>query len=123
MSRRKIKRVTQNPKSYGDEKPQFPTVTIRPNSVNKIHNVKQNIQKRTFKTNTGPLLDPVKSPINFLRSEFANINKDICFVVGGVVLLRVMMMTTGKDTNFVSSIETNDKENNIPNSSSFETSD
>jgi hypothetical protein len=33
------------------------------------------------------------------------------------------MMTTGKDTNFVSSIETNDKENNIPNSSSFETSD
>ena len=83
MSRRKIKRVTQNPKSYGDEKPQFPTVTIRPNSVNKIHNVKQNIQKRTFKTNTGPLLDPVKSPINFLRSEFANINKDICFVVGG----------------------------------------
>ena len=83
MSRRKIKRVTQKPKSYGDEKPQFPTVTIRPNGVNKIHNVKQNIQKRTFKTNTGPLLDPVKSPINFLRSEFANINKDICFVVGG----------------------------------------
>ena len=83
MSRRKIKKVTQNPKSYGDEKQQFPTVSIRPNGVNKIHKVKQNIQKRTFKTKTGPLLDPVKSPINFLSGEFANVNKDICFVVGG----------------------------------------
>jgi len=84
MSRRRIKKVIQEPESYGNKPKQFPTVTIRSNGPNRIHNVKQNIQKRTFdRTNRKPLVEPVRSPINFLNNEFKNINKDICFVVGG----------------------------------------
>ena len=49
MSRKNIKRIKQEPESYGNEPKQFPKVALRPNSTNKIHNVKQNIQKRTFK--------------------------------------------------------------------------
>ena len=65
MSRRNIKRIKQDPKSYGDEPKQFPKVSIRPNSTNKIHNVKQNIKKRTF-VNRKPLTEQVKTPINFI---------------------------------------------------------
>ena len=84
MSRRRIKKVIQDPESYGNKPKQFPTVTVRSNGINRIHNVKQNIQKRTFdRTNRKPLVEPIRSPINFLSSEFPNVNKDICFVVGG----------------------------------------
>jgi len=48
MARKKIKRIIQSPESYGDAEKQFPTVSIRPNATNKIHNVKQNIQRRNF---------------------------------------------------------------------------
>ena len=44
MSRRRIKKIMQDPESYGDKEKQFPTVSIRPNGLNRIHNVKQNIQ-------------------------------------------------------------------------------
>jgi len=84
MARRQIKKIKQSPVSYEAPPQQFPRVSIRPNGINKIHNVKQNIQKRTFdRSNRGPLTEPVKSPINFLNSEFTNVNKDTCFVVGG----------------------------------------
>ena len=48
MARKKIKRIIQSPESYGDAEKQFPTVSLRPNATNKIHNVKQNIQRRNF---------------------------------------------------------------------------
>jgi hypothetical protein len=48
MARKKIKRIIQSPESYGEPEKQFPTVSIRPNATNKIHNVKQNIQRRNF---------------------------------------------------------------------------
>jgi len=85
MSRKNIKRIKQDPESYGNEPKQFPKVAIRPNGVNRIHNVKQNIQKRTFNNRVSrePLKSPIKSPINFIDNEFTNVNKDICFVVGG----------------------------------------
>tara|TARA_R100000900_G_scaffold143298_1_gene125974 strand:+ start:783 stop:2312 length:1530 start_codon:yes stop_codon:yes gene_type:complete len=84
MSRRRIKKIIQDPQSYGEKPKQFPTVSIRPNATNKIHNVKQNIQRRKFnRTQRVPLKDTVKTPINFLRNEFANVNKDVCFIVGG----------------------------------------
>ncbi len=82
MSRRNIKRIKQDPKSYGDEPKQFPKVSIRPNSTNKIHNVKQNIQKRTF-VNRKPLTEQVKTPINFIDTALEQANRDICFVIGG----------------------------------------
>ena len=85
MSRKKIKKISHSPESYGNEPKQFPRVSIRPNSTNKIHNVKQNIQKRTFRNRVSrvPLTDIIKTPIKFLENEFSNVNKDICFIVGG----------------------------------------
>ncbi len=85
MSRKRIRKITQDPASYGDDKKQFPKVTLRPNGTNKIHNVKRNIQRRNFtnKTSRVPLTSGVVPPIKFLSNEFPNVGKDICFVVGG----------------------------------------
>jgi len=80
MSRRRIKKITQNPDSYGDSEKQFPRVSLRPNQTNKIHNVKQNIQKRNFSRR--PLTAPVKKPVNYIDALHKT-SSDICFVVGG----------------------------------------
>ena len=122
MSRRRIKKIIQDPESYGNKEKQFPTVSIRPNSVNHIHNVKQNIQKRNFKNrvNREPLKSPVKSPIKFIENEFVNVNKDICFVVGGGPSLNGFDFTqlNGFDT-----IAINKAVEYIPNPTYFITTD
>jgi hypothetical protein len=122
MSRRRIKKIMQDPESYGDKEKQFPTVSIRPNGLNRIHNVKQNIQKRTFKNRVSrePLKDPIKSPVKFIDNEFANINKDICFVVGGGPSLNGFDFTqlNGFDT-----IAINKAVEYIPNPTYFITTD
>jgi hypothetical protein len=48
MSRRRIKKIIQSPESYGEKPKQFPKVTLRPDGVNRIHQVKKNIQKKIF---------------------------------------------------------------------------
>ncbi len=89
MARKRIKRILQNPETYGDAPKQFPTVSVRPNSTNKIHNVKQNIQRRNFER--GRTRDerinrkvelPIKSPIKFIE-KIPKAKNDVCFVVGG----------------------------------------
>ena len=122
MSRKRIKKIVQNPDSYGDKQKQFPRVTVRQNTINRIHNVKQNIQKRTFqnRVSRNPLKSPVKSPINFVNSEFTNVNKDICFVVGGGPSLNGFDFTqlNGFDTNAI-----NKAVEYIPNPTYFITTD
>ena len=86
MSRRRIKKITQDPQSYGDKPKQFPKVSIRPNATNKIHNVKRNIQRRTFnnnnKVNREPLAQQPATPVNYIDT-LPKASKDICFVIGG----------------------------------------
>ena len=122
MSRRRIKKIIQDPESYGNKEKQFPTVSIRPNGVNHIHNVKQNIQKRNFKNRVSrePLKTSVKSPIKFIDNEFANVKKDICFVVGGGPSLNGFDFTqlNGFDT-----IAINKAVEYIPNPTYFVTTD
>ena len=89
MARKKIKRIIQSPESYGDAEKQFPTVSIRPNATNKIHNVKQNIQRRNFekgrsraqRINRNPQ-EQVNAPIKFMQ-DIPKVKTDVCFVVGG----------------------------------------
>lgn len=122
MSRKRIKKILQSPDSYGDKPKQFPRVTVRPNTTNKIHNVKQNIQKRTFKNRVSrePLSNPISSPVNFVKNEFTNINKDVCFVVGGGPSLNGFDFTqlNGFDT-----IAINKAVEYIPNPTYFITTD
>ena len=76
MARKKIKRIVQQPESYGEPPKQFPRVSVRPDALNKIHNVKQNIQKRNFnhqqrinrQVNDKNSLS-VNNPINFITSS------------------------------------------------------
>jgi hypothetical protein len=122
MSRKRIKKIVQNPDSYGDQSKQFPRVTVRPNTTNKIHNVKQNIQKRTFKNRVSrqPLNNPIKPPVNFINNEFTNVNRDVCFVVGGGPSLNGFDFTrlNGFDT-----IAINKAVEYIPNPTYFITTD
>ena len=121
MSRKRIKKITQSPNSYGEESRQFPKVTLRPNTVNKIHNVKQNIQKRTFnRTQRLPLKEVIKSPINFISTSLDQTSQDICFVVGGGPSLNGFDFTTlnGFDT-----IAINKAVEYIPNPTYFVTTD
>ncbi len=121
MSRRRIKKITQDPHSYGNEPKQFPRVSVRPNSVNHIHNVKQNIQKRSFnRTPRTPLTQPIKKPINFITNEFKNVKKDICFVIGGGPSLNGFDFTqlNGFDT-----IAVNKAVEYVPNPTYFITTD
>ena len=121
MSRKRIKKIIQNPNSYGDEPKQFPKVTLRPNTVNKIHSVKQNIQKRTFnRTQRSQLKEVIKSPINFISTSLDQTSQDICFVVGGGPSLNGFDFTTlnGFDT-----IAINKAVEYIPNPTYFVTTD
>jgi len=88
-NRKSIKRLIQEPESYGEKPKQFPRVSLRPNGMDRIHNVKQNIQKRTFNhqqrinSNVNDKNSPaVKLPINFIQN-LPIASSDICFVVGG----------------------------------------
>ena len=121
MSRRNIKRIKKEPESYGNEQKQFPKVAIRPNSINKIHNVKQNIQKRTFtnRVSRQPLTDKVNSPINFIEN-LSKTQKDICFVIGGGPSLNGFDFTSlnGCDT-----IAVNKAVEYLPNPTYFITTD
>jgi hypothetical protein len=89
MARKKIKRIIQSPESYGEPEKQFPTVSLRPNATNKIHNVKQNIQRRNFekgrsraqRINRNPQ-EQVNAPIKFMQ-DIPKVKTDVCFVVGG----------------------------------------
>jgi hypothetical protein len=121
MSRRRIKKITQNPDSYGEREKQFPRISIRPNGTNKIHNVKQNIQKRTFnrKVNRQPLTDGVKTPINFI-DNLPKTNKEICFVIGGGPSLNGFDFT---NLNGFDTIAVNKAVEYVPNPTYFITTD
>jgi len=72
MARRNIKRIKQEPHSYGDAQRQYPRVTLRSG----VTNPTRNYYKK-------PLTQQVKPPINFLNTELPKTNKEVCFVVGG----------------------------------------
>lgn len=121
MSRKRIKKIIQNPNSYGKPEKQFPRVSVRPDATNKIHNVKQNIQKRNFsrRVNRQPLTDVVPTPINYI-DNLPKASKDICFVVGGGPSLNGFDFTSlnGFDT-----IAVNKSVEYIPNPTYFITTD
>ena len=122
MSRRKIKKITQSPESYGEKPKQFPKVTLRPNGVNKIHRVKKNIQKRSFvnKVSRTELTQPVAPPIKFIENDLPKTKNNICFVVGGGPSLNGFdfSLLNGFDT-----IAVNKSVEYIPNPTYFVTTD
>ena len=74
MSRKRIIKTTQPPKSYNTPERHFPRVTLRPTKIT------GNPNARTFIKST----DKITPPINFLTSELIkNSKENICFVVGG----------------------------------------
>ena len=86
MSRRRIKKIMQKPKAIEKDPIHFPRVTIRPNEPNRVvTNPKKRIERSRFERASArkPLEEAVKTPINWITGEFANVNKDVCFVVGG----------------------------------------
>ena len=84
MKRRNIKKITQDPNSYGKPEKQFPRVTIRPGKPVDVSNPKINVNAtRNFaKTNRKPVEKTLALPIKF-TSELPKGNTDVCFVVGG----------------------------------------
>jgi len=83
MKRRNIKKITQDPNSYGTPEKQFPRVTLRPGAPSDISNPRINIKSRNFaKTSRKPLEKQITPPINFINS-LNKTHNDICFVVGG----------------------------------------
>jgi hypothetical protein len=90
MKRRNIKKIIQDPNTYGAPNKQFPRVTIRSNGQPIMSNPRDDmgLRKRNFKrTNKSsskqPLPRRINPPIKFMSGEFPNINNDVCFVVGG----------------------------------------
>ena len=87
MSRRNIKKITREPDSYGKTSQEFPKVTLRTNNTNQIQQGQQNIIRRPRRNrqniSNARFLRQTTKPIEFLTEEFKNINKDVCFVVGG----------------------------------------
>ena len=79
MKRRNIRKITTDPKTYGDESKNFPRVTIRPNGKNKVHPTVA--PSRTF--TRGSKKPKESKPIQFVRGNLTRAVKDICFVVGG----------------------------------------
>jgi hypothetical protein len=83
MKRRNIKKIKQDPASYGDVKKQFPRISVNPNQKTTVSNPRSNQQGRTFnKTSRKPLEKQITPPINFINS-LNKTHNDICFVVGG----------------------------------------
>jgi len=127
MARKKIKRIVQQPESYGEKPKQFPRVSVRPDVLNKIHNVKQNIQKRNFnhqqrinrRVNDENSLG-VNNPINFITEKLPQTNRDICFVIGGGPSLSGFDFT---DLNGFDTIAVNKAVEFIPNPTYFVTTD
>ena len=95
ISRRSIKRIVHEPQSYGDQKKQFPRVTVRSDGTHsKVVNYSQRIRR-------DPLLVPLPVPISFLQAhQLPAITNDICFVVGGGPSL------SGFDFNLLSGFDT-----------------
>ena len=83
MSRKRIIKTTQPPKSYGEPKKNFPRVSIRPGQTTRVVKNPRDTVSKTTRNFTRPS-DFVAPPINFLKNEFTNNSKEsICFVVGG----------------------------------------
>ena len=83
MSRKRIIKTTQSPKSYGELEKNFPRVSIRPGQTTHVVRNPGNAVSKTTRNFTRPS-DFVAPPINFLKNEFTNNSKEsICFVVGG----------------------------------------
>ena len=83
MSRKRIIKTTQQPKSYGEPKKNFPRVSIRPGQPTRVVKNPRNTVSKTTRTFTRPS-DFIVPPINFLKNEFIkNSTESICFVVGG----------------------------------------
>ncbi len=122
MDRKKIKRNIKNPETYGDKEKHYPRVSIRPNTTNKIHNVKQNIQKKNFirkqRINRNPV-EPVKDPVKFI-TQIPKAKNDICFVVGGGPSLNGFDFT---ELNGFDTIAVNKAVEFIPNPTYFITTD
>jgi hypothetical protein len=88
MSRSRIIKTTQPPKSYGQPENNYPRVIIRQNKPtlivgNSNRQVTRTAVSRTTRSSKKPP-NAVVLPINFLTTEFAKSSKEsICFVVGG----------------------------------------
>ena len=88
MSRKRIIKTTQPPKSYNTPERHFPRVTLRPTKIT------GNPNSRTFIKST----DKITPPINFLTSELIkNSKENICFVVGGGPSLFDIVEILGKN--------------------------
>mgnify|MGYP003120307024 CR=1 FL=1 len=89
MKRGRIKRIVQTPDSYGDDKKNFPRITIRPGDSDSISNPSHNIKARNFNrplhVNRQVGNNPVAPPIKFMAGviEKPISGSDTCFVVGG----------------------------------------
>ena len=80
MSRKRIIKTTQTPKSYGQPENNYPRVIIRQNKPTQIVSNSKPLASRTFKKASSVVVPP----INFLSKEFTKNSKEsICFVVGG----------------------------------------
>jgi hypothetical protein len=88
MSRSRIIKTTQPPKSYGQPENNYPRVILRQNKPtlivgNSNRQVTRTAVSRTTRSSKKPP-NAVVLPINFLTTEFAKNSKEsICFVVGG----------------------------------------
>ena len=88
MSRSRIVKTTQPPKSYGQPENNYPRVILRQNKPtlivgNSNRQVTRTAVGRTTRSSKKPP-NAVVLPINFLTTEFAKNSKEsICFVVGG----------------------------------------
>ena len=71
MARRNIKRIKQDPHTYGDVERQYPRVTLRGEITNPTRNYYKKLSQQP------------KPPINFLNTELPKTNKEVCVVVGG----------------------------------------
>jgi hypothetical protein len=121
MGRRNIRKVTQKPVSYKSPDRQFPRISVRLGHPPIISNPSQQTRSRSFnKTGRKPTEHQVVQPIKFKSSEFAQVKKDICFVVGGGPSLGGFDFTqlNGFDT-----IAVNKAAEYIPNPTYFITTD
>ena len=83
MSRKRIIKTIQSPKSYGELKKNFPRVSIRRGQPARVVKNPRDTVSKTTRNFTRPS-DFVAPPINFLKNEFTKNSKEsICFVVGG----------------------------------------